>query len=98
MESLALMVVALFLLIIVSAPMALVISWRAKRPRLQLLAACFGAPGALVGGQFLVHGSTLFSHLFGLFGLAGVVVPLVRWWRTRGLPPTSSTQPSGRAT
>ena len=77
MESLAVLVLVLFIAMLDLGVMASIIAWRSQTRRWRIASVIMGVPSGIIGAQFLTVG-TPGAILFGLFGIAGLAYPIYR--------------------
>lgn len=77
MQSLAVLVLVLFVAMLDLGLMASIIAWRSQTRRWRIAAVIMGVPSGIIGAQFLTVG-TPGAIVFGLLGIAGLAFPLYR--------------------
>lgn len=82
MESLALLVSVMLLVMLTSSAVALIVAIRARTPKGRFIAVLVGLPGGFVGGMLMISVSSLGGKIFGLAGLFGCLFPAYLLWKS----------------
>jgi len=83
MESLAMVVLVMMLVMLASALVGLLVSWKAREARTRIIALLLALPGAVIGTMFIFTSGSFGGVVTGLLGLIGFVVPGYRLWASR---------------
>jgi hypothetical protein len=82
MESLALLVSVMLLVMLMSSAIALIVAIRARTSKGRFIAVLFGLPGGFVGVMLLISVGSLGGKVFGMVGLFGCLFPAYLLWKS----------------